>query len=159
MAPREASGTFPDQFLTYDYEPSVPIGAPPVHEPFPPVPTGMETDNLPPEDGGNTTNGAGDNGAGNGNGSDVLRNAMAAASQVDPLSIDPTANQQVADTSMDVSNSNNTEITNIANFANHSLLRPRLADVSTGNHSQQTLQCLQSEQCRIQDVVQAQPQG
>ena len=52
MAPREASGTFPDQFLTYDYDASMPMGvAPPVHDPLPGIGgggtgTGTGTDNL-----------------------------------------------------------------------------------------------------------------
>jgi hypothetical protein len=86
MAPREASGTFPDQYLTFDFEPSVGLGAPPVHEPFPAV-----TDQLNLEDGGN--NAANEGGDEAGNGSNVRTSNT--ASQVDPLSIDPTANGAV----------------------------------------------------------------
>ncbi len=107
MAPREASGTFPDQYLSFDFEPSVGMGAPPVHEPFPAVTTA--NDNL--EEAGNAANeGVDDTGSGSGSN---MRTAMNAASQVDPLSIDPTANT--------------------------SWERPRMPDLSLGRHSQQTL--------------------
>lgn len=141
MAPREASGTFPDQFLTYDYEPSLPIGAPPVHEAFPPV-AGTENEVLPPEDGGNATNAGSDN-EGTGNGSDVVRSAMATASRVDPLSIDPTATAATAAAAANHGTwdapgapGNNANTSHLSN-----LQRPRLADVSIGSqYSQQTLQ-------------------
>ena len=35
MAPREATGTFPDQFLTFDYDTAIPLGVAPPHEPMP----------------------------------------------------------------------------------------------------------------------------
>lgn len=88
MAPREATGTFPDQFLTFDYDASMPMGIPPPHDPLPlgPVATMMdatEEDVTPPPDAmdhvGNTTS------------SDASR--PPANTQVDPLSIDPTAQQ------------------------------------------------------------------
>ena len=42
MAPREATGTFPDQFLTFDYEVSANMGVPqPPHDPFPIITAGQ----------------------------------------------------------------------------------------------------------------------
>jgi hypothetical protein len=91
MAPREATGTFPDQFLTFDYDGSMPMGLPPPHDPLPigPVQTMMDTteeDAIPPQAPlnhvGNNTNTE----------TDALR-TPSSASQVDPLSIDPTAQQ------------------------------------------------------------------
>lgn len=89
MAPRESTGTFPDQFLTFDYDASVPLGLPPPHDPLPvgPAQNMMDTteeDATPAQDamnhvGTNTTSV-----------SDALRN-VANQSQVDPLSIDPTS--------------------------------------------------------------------
>lgn len=141
MAPREASGTFPDQFLTYDFEPSAPIGAPQVHEAFPPVATGTENETLVPENGGNATT-AGDTSAGTGNGSDVLRNAMATASQVDPLSIDPTVNHGTWDVSNTTTQTNVNNVTAAADNlqSNQGHVRPRLTDISMDTYSQQTLQ-------------------
>lgn len=111
MAPREASGTFPDQYLSFDFEPSVAMGAPTVHEPFPAMTAATET----LEDTGNAANeGVDDAGSGSGSGSGSnIRTAMNAASQVDPLSIDPTANSPWD--------------------------RPRMPDLSLGHHSLQTL--------------------
>ena len=95
MAPREATGTFPDQYLTFDYEVSVPLGVPPPHEPFPTGPVQNTNDNINEDQGtapdvqdalnhvGHSTN----------SGSEALRHSSGTASQVDPLSIDPTANQ------------------------------------------------------------------
>ena len=45
MPPREATGTFPDQFLTFDYDVSVNLGGPPQHEPFPVVVQNNPNDN------------------------------------------------------------------------------------------------------------------
>ncbi|KAL3928783.1 MAG: hypothetical protein SGBAC_012498, partial [Bacillariaceae sp.] len=86
MAPREATGTFPDQFLTFDYDASMPMGMPPPHDPLPlgPVATMMdatEEEVTPPQDPL----------AGQHNiSSDTSRPPTNA--QVDPLSIDPTSN-------------------------------------------------------------------
>jgi len=91
MAPREATGMFPDQFLTFDYEHSVPMGAPPPHDPTPPAAL-----NETPEgdDVGPGVQGAQDAlnhvGTGTQSGLDALRSASSNASQIDPLSIDPT---------------------------------------------------------------------
>jgi len=85
MAPREATGTFPDQFLTFDYDASMPMGIPPPHDPLPmgPVATMMDTteeDATPPQDALAQHNSS----------SDTSR--PPANAQVDPLSIDPTSN-------------------------------------------------------------------
>jgi len=92
MAPREASGTFPDQFLTFDYDASVPLGVPP-HDPMPAGVEGapVDADDLG-EDGGNVTaTGMPDAlnhvETGTNSPSDTNRPAV---SPVDPLSIDPT---------------------------------------------------------------------
>jgi hypothetical protein len=79
MAPREASGTFPDQYLTYDYEPSVPLGAPAVHEPFPAVPVEANVEEGPPRPANNHQN------------NNAARSGGTVNTPVDPLSIDPTA--------------------------------------------------------------------
>jgi hypothetical protein len=97
MAPREATGTFPDQYLTFDYDVSVNIGAPPPHDPFPVaavVQNGEEDDDnhggdlaqdaLNNVQSGTTTTGS--EGI-------ASRNSQQPPSQVDPLSIDPTVNQ------------------------------------------------------------------
>ena len=97
MAPREATGTFPDQFLTFDYDASVPLGVPPPHDPIPAGPVQNADDTLAEGDDGNL--GADIQGAlnhvgtGTHSGSEALRSAVTTASQVDPLSIDPTIHQ------------------------------------------------------------------
>ena len=92
MAPRESTGTFPDQFLAYDYDASVPLGLPPPHDPLPLGPTAVqnmmdttEEDATPAQDPLNHV------GTSATSASDSLRNNANNASQVDPLSIDPTA--------------------------------------------------------------------
>eukprot|EP00980_Cylindrotheca_fusiformis_P003926 scaffold871_cov130-Cylindrotheca_fusiformis.AAC.3 len=89
MAPREATGTFPDQYLTYDFEGPMPMGLPPAHDPLPvgPVQTMMDTteeDATPPQP---ALNHLGNNLSTE---TEALR-TPANAAQVDPLSIDPTA--------------------------------------------------------------------
>lgn len=97
MAPREATGTFPDQFITFDFDASVPIGMPPHHEPLPTGPVQNTGDTLME---GDDVGGAGVQDAlnhvetGTHSGSEALRSAINNASQVDPLSIDPTVNQE-----------------------------------------------------------------
>ena len=111
MAPREASGTFPDQYLTYDYEASVPLGAPTVHEAFPAAAVDVDAniDEGPPRPVTNlnvnvnvNVNVANHNHNPNANPASAARcggggAATAAAvvgvnhTPVDPLSIDPTA--------------------------------------------------------------------
>ena len=94
MAPREATGTFPDQYLTFDYDAAVPLGVPPPHEPFPAGPVQNGNDGVTDDETAGGDNQATLNHVGNGtqSGSEALRN-VSNASQVDPLSIDPTANQ------------------------------------------------------------------
>jgi hypothetical protein len=92
MAPREATGTFPDQFLTFDYDASVPMGMPPPHDPLPvgPVQNMMDTteeDATPAQDAMNHV-------VTSATASDSHRNTS--NSQVDPLSIDPTAHQTLS---------------------------------------------------------------
>jgi hypothetical protein len=95
MAPREATGTFPDQFLTFDYDASVPLGIPPPHEPVAMGPVRNANDILE-DDGGSDAvmqDALNHVGAGTHSGSESLRSAIANVSQVDPLSIDPTIHQ------------------------------------------------------------------
>jgi hypothetical protein len=97
MAPREATGTFPDQFLTFDYDASVPIGMPPPHDPLPTGPV-QNTDTVMVGD--DAVAGVQDAlnhvETGTHSGSEALRSAINNASQVDPLSIDPTENQETS---------------------------------------------------------------
>jgi hypothetical protein len=88
MAPREATGTFPDQFLTFDYDASAGLGVQPPHEapggqavPEPqthgsadPVPSDVPGLNAQPSI--NST-----------------RGSVQIISHIDPLSIDPTLNE------------------------------------------------------------------
>jgi hypothetical protein len=93
MAPREALGTFPDQYLTFDYETSVPIGVAPPHDPAP-VP-GMQHDDDSDDMGTAATAEDALNHVGSGTNSvqDAHRPSAPNDSQVDPLSIDTTAHQ------------------------------------------------------------------
>ena len=81
MAPREATGAFPDQFLTFDYDASAVIGVPPPHDPLPAITTGTEM-------------GTGDDSNGSPGALNVESSSQSAPSatntHVDPLSIDPT---------------------------------------------------------------------
>jgi len=95
MAPREATGTFPDQFLTFDYDAAVPLGVPPPHDPIPAL--GGENGVENEEDG----NGAAPDAlnhveTGTNSASETHRPDTGNASQVDPLSIDPTGDQTSA---------------------------------------------------------------
>lgn len=95
MAPREATGTFPDQFLTFDYDSSMPMGAPPPHDPAPPGP--VQNDASEGDDGSPVGPGAQDAlnhvGSGTQSTAEAIRTSSSNASQIDPLSIDPTLNQ------------------------------------------------------------------
>jgi len=116
MAPREATGTFPDQFLTFDYDISANmVVQPPQHDPFPIVTAGqtqIDIENNLIAGGGaqdnndnNMFNGlqqtAGINpntshgGVGPPNTTNAQHQQQHPSSQevVDPLSIDPTVNQ------------------------------------------------------------------
>jgi hypothetical protein len=93
MAPREALGTFPDQYLTFDYETNVPIGAPPPHDPAP-VATGMQHDDDSEDmETAATAQDALNVGSGTNSVQNSHRPSALNDSQVDPLSIDTTANQ------------------------------------------------------------------
>ena len=88
MAPREATGTFPDQFLTFDYDASIPMGLPPQHEPMP------VTHEGDPEDLGPIAEEALNHvGTGTHSGTDPARISGSAPSPIDPLSIDPTMDE------------------------------------------------------------------
>lgn len=90
MAPREATGSFPDQYLTFDYESAMPLGMPIQHEP---LAAGV--------------GGLGDEESGEGSGVDALNHGesgtqssdpqrASAVTAVDPLSIDPTMDSHVS---------------------------------------------------------------
>ena len=93
MAPREATGTFPDQFLTFDYENTIPLGVPAAHDPMP----GMGMTNEEDEGDGHGAPSIQDAlnhvDSGTQPASDSHRPSSGNASPVDPLSIDPTADQ------------------------------------------------------------------
>jgi len=98
MAPREATGTFPDQFLTFDYDASMPMGAPPPHEPLPPGPvdpadTSDGDDGISPVGAPGAQESLNHVGSGTQSTSEAIRPSSSNASQIDPLSIDPTLNQ------------------------------------------------------------------
>mmetsp|Transcript_22877 Transcript_22877/g.64791 ORF Transcript_22877/g.64791 Transcript_22877/m.64791 type:complete len:1188 (-) Transcript_22877:148-3711(-) len=89
MAPREATGNFPDQLLTFDYEAAMPLGLPPAaHDPMPPLPAengaAADTEDGNPADALNHVT-SGTSGA-----SEALQSALGNVSDIDPLSIDPT---------------------------------------------------------------------
>jgi len=130
MAPREATGTFPDQFLTFDYDASMPMGvggAPIPHNPEPavPLPNPLDTDMSAGDDPAAVlpqealTGGAGMGGAhGSNNSSESIRPSSSAVANVDPLSIDPT------NTNNNNNNNNSTGTTgaagNSSSGSNHS---------------------------------------
>mmetsp|Transcript_34154 Transcript_34154/g.80391 ORF Transcript_34154/g.80391 Transcript_34154/m.80391 type:complete len:1212 (+) Transcript_34154:179-3814(+) len=107
MAPREATGTFPDQYLTFDYDITANMGMPlPPHEPFPVV-TGVDVgqNDLNNTGGGaaqddNNTNtnslmtGSGVDAANSITNSQQPQQASSPQEAIDPLSIDPTINQE-----------------------------------------------------------------
>jgi hypothetical protein len=100
MAPREATGTFPDQFLTFDYDVSVNIGGPPPHDPFPVAAVAQNgIDNTTDDDnnGGDPAqdalNHVQSGTAATPSSDGAHRSSLQPPSQVDPLSIDPTVNQ------------------------------------------------------------------
>eukprot|EP00429_Kryptoperidinium_foliaceum_P004062 CAMPEP_0176007162 /NCGR_PEP_ID=MMETSP0120_2-20121206/3091_1 /TAXON_ID=160619 /ORGANISM="Kryptoperidinium foliaceum, Strain CCMP 1326" /LENGTH=1059 /DNA_ID=CAMNT_0017339915 /DNA_START=393 /DNA_END=3569 /DNA_ORIENTATION=+ len=100
MPPREASGVFPDNYITFDFEAGVGVGAPPVvHEPFPNNPN-----NGPMGDAGGVMN-EDDNNNNTGTLTDAPHAdnghnpARPSPSAVDPLSIDPTTAWDFTNTS------------------------------------------------------------
>lgn len=88
MAPREATGSYPDQLLTFDYD-SIPLGIPP-HEPMPPPVDMDETDQPLPTPGAGPLNNTPER-------PDPL-NSYGTMESVDPLSIDPTGDQSFENT-------------------------------------------------------------
>lgn len=88
MAPREATGAFPDQYLAFDYDASAAIGLPPPHEtPVGPGTTEQQTQaSIEP----NLLDGVGHHVQPSMN---STRGAVTTSSHIDPLSIDPTPYQ------------------------------------------------------------------
>jgi hypothetical protein len=101
MAPREATGTFPDQYLTFDYDVSVNLGGPPPHDPFPVAVVQNANDGMLDEDNGGDAqdalgpvqSGTNHTAASEGGPRNSTQSQQQQPSQVDPLSIDPTVNQ------------------------------------------------------------------
>lgn len=101
MAPREATGTFPDQYLTFDYD-AANMGMPmPPHDPFPVAPLDVGQNDLENTAGGGGVQDSNNiasnaNAASDSNGLQNITNSQASSPQetVDPLSIDPTMNQE-----------------------------------------------------------------
>lgn len=109
MAPREATGTFPDQYLTFDYDVANMGMQMPPHDPFPvaldvaqndlenTVGGGgaQETNNTLVAAGLNATNTASDGVGGSQNITNSQQQQVSTPQEVvDPLSIDPTMNQE-----------------------------------------------------------------
>lgn len=88
MAPREATGAFPDQYLTFDYDASAAIGLPPPHD----APVGQGTTEQQAHDATETNilEGGGHHVQPSMN---STRGAVQTIAHVDPLSIDPTLYQ------------------------------------------------------------------
>ena len=106
MAPREATGSFPDQLLTFDYDVSAVVGVPPPHDPLPVAATGNDgaggTPGTAPE-GANAPAGSALNHVDSSTHSSgaQMRSAFGDSSHVDPLSIDPTLHQSLSWSAMD----------------------------------------------------------
>lgn len=89
MAPREATGAFPDQYLTFDYDASAAIGLPPPHDP--PAALGTATTTAEqPQAAATTVSEAGHHVQPS---TTPTRGSLQTMSHVDPLSIDPTLYQ------------------------------------------------------------------
>lgn len=105
MAPREATGTFPDQYLTFDYD-AANMGMPmPPHDPFPVAALDVGQNDLENTAGGggvqdnsnlaaNSTNAASDSNGLQNITDSHQQQASSPQEIVDPLSIDPTMNQE-----------------------------------------------------------------
>lgn len=101
MAPREATGTFPDQYLAFDYD-AVLMGVAPQHDPVPPV-VPMEAENETPPNALNHV-GSGTVGSGRPPEQDAANSIASNHNDellVDPLSIDPTEDHTYAATPAD----------------------------------------------------------
>jgi len=100
MAPREATGTFPDQYLAFDYD-AVLMGVAPQHDPVPPA-APMEAENETPPNALNQQHvmGSGTGGSGRPTEQDAtsINSNNNDEPAVDPLSIDPTEDQPYAET-------------------------------------------------------------
>ena len=96
MAPREATGTFPDQYLTFDYETSAAIGIPPpVHDPTPNQAQQQQQQQQATPRPHQTDTGTGGSleGGDVAPSTDSTRSSPQTNSEIDPLSIDPTSHQ------------------------------------------------------------------
>ena len=93
MAPREATGTFPDQFLTFDYEAAVPLGIQPPHEQMPQLQEG-ENEDLGVPLGQDALNHVGTSTQ---SATDGTRHGGSNFIPIDPLSIDPTIDDSQSD--------------------------------------------------------------
>lgn len=105
MAPREATGTFPDQYLTFDYDSVAPMGIGQQHDPAPAEAAEVDDGTQHPAPNALNHLASGTN-SGSERPSVDEANAMLTANNlmhvaVDPLSIDPTGDQP-APNSMDV---------------------------------------------------------
>lgn len=103
MAPREATGTFPDQYLTYDYD-SAPMGITQQHDPVPAAAPEDDEANLQPPPNALNHVGSGTNSGSERPFADEA-NALLSANTleaVDPLSIDPTDVGDQPTSSMDL---------------------------------------------------------
>mmetsp|Transcript_5467 Transcript_5467/g.8336 ORF Transcript_5467/g.8336 Transcript_5467/m.8336 type:complete len:1123 (+) Transcript_5467:93-3461(+) len=89
MAPREATGSFPDTFLTYEYDAANGMGMPPPHDPAPALPTQQPVTEQAPEGAAGASGPVGSSTQLSGSGGSPAEGS----SNVDPLSIDPTLHQ------------------------------------------------------------------
>jgi hypothetical protein len=101
MAPREATGNFPDQYLTFDYD-TVPMGVGQQHDPTPAAPNDNDQQQQLQQHTPNALNHVGHGFNSERPPSEEARALLAASllEAVDPLSIDPTGDQP--STMMDV---------------------------------------------------------
>lgn len=90
MAPREATGAFPDQYLTFDYDASAAIGLPPPHDPPAALGTATTTAEQPQATAATTVSETGHHVQAS---TTPTRGSLQTMSHVDPLSIDPTLYQ------------------------------------------------------------------
>jgi len=124
MAPREATGAFPDQYLTFDYDVSATLGIPP---PPPAVPGTITDIEAQPAD-GTLVEGGGHHAQT----STAPTRGSVPTSHVDPLSIDPTLYQS-ATWSPAIESSTNPESANIITLQhNHQATSGLTYDSNTG---------------------------
>lgn len=89
MAPREATGHFPDQYIAFDYETALPVGLPPQHDP---APLGLDNEGAD-NDLDMVQQSLNHVDSGTQSATDPHRPSSGLGSPVDPLSIDPTMDQ------------------------------------------------------------------